>query len=69
MVAIVVVAVLASLWNTMMLMMALPMWFLFMVSLIAWINSYLLRRVFTVFEQNEDNTKEGKKEESKDENN
>ena len=53
----------------MMLMMALPMWFLFMVSLIAWINSYLLRRVFTVFEQNEDNTKEGKKEESKDENN
>lgn len=69
MVAVVVVAVLASLWNTMMLMMALPLWFLFMVSLIAWINSYLLRRVFTVFEQNEDNIEEGKKEESKDENN
>ena len=49
----------------MMLMMALPLWFLFMVSLIAWINSYLLRRVFTVFEQNEDDKEAGKKEESK----
>ena len=63
------VAVLASLWNTMMLMMALPLWFLFMVSLIAWINSYLLRRVFTVFEQNEDDKEAGKKEESKNEDN
>ena len=69
MVAVVVVAVLASLWNTMMLMMALPLWFLFMVSLIAWINSYLLRRVFTVFEQNEDDKEAGKKEESKNEDN
>lgn len=58
MVAVVVVAVLASLWNTMTLMLALPLWFLFGVSLIAWINSYLLRRVFTVFEQDEDNTEE-----------
>ena len=61
MVAVVVVAVLASLWNTMMLMIALPLWFLFMVSLIAWINSYLLRRVFTVFEQNEDDIEAGEK--------
>lgn len=58
MVAVAVVAVLASLWNTMTLMLALPLWFLFGVSLIAWINSYLLRRVFTVFEQDEDNTEE-----------
>ena len=68
MVAVVVVAVLASLWNTMMLMMALPLWFLFMVSLIAWINSYLLRRVFTVFEQNEDDIEAGEKGKSTEEN-
>ena len=58
MVAVLVIAVLASLWNTMMLMMALPLWFIFGVSLIAWVNSYLLRRVFTVFEQEEEDTKE-----------
>ena len=68
MVAVVVVAVLASLWNTMMLMIALPLWFLFMVSLIAWINSYLLRRVFTVFEQNEDDIEAGEKGKSTEEN-
>ena len=68
MVAVVVVAVLASLWNTMMLMIALPLWFLFMVSLIAWINSYLLRRVFTVFEQNEDDIEAGEKGKSAEEN-
>ena len=58
MVAVLVIAVLASLWNTMMLMMALPLWFIFGVSLIAWVNSYLLRRVFNVFEQEEEDTKE-----------
>ena len=58
MVAVLVIAVLASLWNTMMLMMALPLWFIFGVSLIAWVNSYLLRRVFTVFDQEEEDTKE-----------
>lgn len=58
MVAVLVIAVLASLWNTMMIMMALPLWFIFGVSLIAWVNSYLLRRVFTVFEQEEEDTKE-----------
>ena len=58
MVAVVVVAVIASLWNTMTLMLAVPLWFLFGVSLIAWVNSYLLRRVFTVFEPEEDAQKE-----------
>ena len=58
MAAVLVIAVLASLWNTMMLMLALPLWFVFGVSLIAWVNSYLLRRVFTVFEQEEEDTKE-----------
>lgn len=58
MAAVLVTAVLASLWNTMTLMLALPLWFLFGVSLIAWINSYLLRRVFAVFEQEEENTEE-----------
>lgn len=58
MAAVLVIAVLASLWNTMMLMLALPLWFVFGVSLVAWVNSYLLRRVFTVFEQEEEDTKE-----------
>lgn len=51
-------AVLLSLWNTMTLMLAVPIWILFGVSLIVWINSWLLRRVFTVFEKDEENTKE-----------
>lgn len=51
-------AVLLSLWNTMTLMLAVPIWILFGVSLIVWINSWLLRRVFAVFEKDEENTKE-----------
>lgn len=58
MVVVFAAAVLLSLWNTMTLMLAVPIWILFGVSLIVWINSWLLRRVFTVFEKDEENTKE-----------
>ena len=58
MVVIVVAAVILSLWNISMLLIALPLWMLFGVSLIVWVNSWLLRRVFTIFEGEEDNTKE-----------
>lgn len=51
------VLIVASVWNTVTLMFALPLWFLIGGSLIAWINSYVLRRVFTVFD-NEDNETE-----------
>lgn len=47
-------AVIASFWTTVTLMFAIPLWFLIGVSLIVWINSYLLRRIFLIFE-NEDN--------------
>ena len=58
MVVIVVAAVILSLWNISMLLIALPLWMLFGVSLVVWVNSWLLRRVFTIFEGEEDNTKE-----------
>ena len=53
-------ALIGSAWNTTTLMFALPMWFFFGGSLVAWINSCILRRVFVIFEGNEedDNTKE-----------
>lgn len=56
--AVVVVSVVATLWNGATLMFALPLWFLIGGSLIAWVNSYLLRRVFTVFEDNDGDTDE-----------
>ena len=49
-------AVIASLWNTATLMFALPLWFLIGGSLIAWINSYILRRVFLIFEDSGNST-------------
>ena len=59
MVVILVAAVILSLWNISTLLMALPMWMIFGVSLIVWVNSYLLRRVFVIFEgEEENNTKE-----------
>lgn len=53
-------ALIGSAWNTTTLMFALPMWFFFGGSLVAWINSCILRRVFVIFEGSEedDNTKE-----------
>ena len=53
-------AVVASVWTTTTLMFALPMWFFFGGSLIAWLNSCILRRIFVIFEENDenDNTKE-----------
>lgn len=53
-------ALIGSAWNTTTLMFALPMWFFFGGSLIAWLNSCILRRIFVIFEENDenDNTKE-----------
>ncbi len=53
MVIVTVGAVIASLWNSVTLMFAIPLWFLIGGSLIAWINSFLLRRVFLVFDDGE----------------
>lgn len=56
MAAVTVGAVLASLWNTATLMFAIPLWLLIGGALIAWINSYILRRVFLIFEDNVNST-------------
>lgn len=60
MAAVLIVSVFASLWNTTTLMFAIPLWFLIGGALIAWVNSYILRRVFLVFEDGteKDQTKE-----------
>lgn len=58
MILILVAAVIASLWNTRTLMFALPLWFLIGGSLIAWVNSYILRRVFLIFGDDESKTEE-----------
>lgn len=58
MIAVIVVAVVASLWNTATVMFALPLWFLIGGALIAWVNSYILRKVFLIFEDNESKTEE-----------
>ncbi len=59
MVIVTVGAALLSVWNLQFLLIAIPVWLLFGVSLIAWINSYLLRRVFAVFDDKEEkDTKE-----------
>ena len=52
MVLVIVAAVIVSLWSTMTLAFALPLWLLIGGALIAWINSYILRRVFRVLEEN-----------------
>lgn len=63
MVVVTVGSVIISLWNSMTLMFAIPLWFIIGVSLIAWINSYILRRVFMMFDSvengtNDENTQE-----------
>ena len=45
MVAIVVAAVFASLWSAFTLLFSLPLWLIIGGALIAWVNSYILRRV------------------------
>ena len=60
MVAIVVAAVFASLWSAFTLLFSLPLWLFFGVSLIVWINSYILRRVFVVFENSDSTAEEDK---------
>ena len=60
MVAIVVAAVFASLWSAFTLLFSLPLWLVIGVSLIVWINSYILRRVFVVFENSDSTGEEDK---------
>lgn len=60
MVAIVVAAVFASLWSAFTLLFSLPLWLVIGVSLIAWVNSYILRRVFVVFEGSDSTGEEDK---------
>ena len=60
MVAIVVAAVFASLWSAFTLLFSLPLWLVIGVSLIAWVNSYILRRVFVVFENSDSTGEEDK---------
>lgn len=60
MVAIVVAAVFASLWSAFTLLFSLPLWLFFGVSLIVWINSYILRRAFVVFENSDSTGEEDK---------
>lgn len=65
MVVVTVGSVILTLWNTTTLMFALPLWFLIGGSLIAWVNSYILRRVFLIFEDNEDQSNENSTEEER----
>ena len=58
MVAIVVAAVFASLWSAFTQLFSLPLWLIIGGALIAWVNSYILRRVFVVFEGSDSRTEE-----------
>ena len=60
MVAIVVSAVFASLWSAFTLLFSLPLWLIIGGALIAWVNSYILRRVFVVFEGSDSTAEEDK---------
>lgn len=60
MVAIVVAAVFASLWSAFTLLFSLPLWLIIGGALIAWVNSYILRRVFVVFENSDSTGEEDK---------
>lgn len=60
MVAIVVAAVFASLWSAFTLLFSLPLWLIIGGALIAWVNSYILRRVFVVFENSDSTAEEDK---------
>lgn len=60
MVAIVVAAVFASLWSAFTLLFSLPLWLIIGGALIAWVNSYILRRVFVVFEGSDSTAEEDK---------
>lgn len=55
MVAVMVAAVLGSFWNTTTFMFAVPLWLMIGGSLVAWINSWILRRVFLIFEKDNEN--------------
>ena len=56
--AIVVAAVVVSLWSTVTIVFALPIWLIIGGALIAWANSYILRKVFVIFEGDETKTDE-----------
>ena len=62
MVAIVVAAVFASLWSAFTLLFSLPLWLIIGGALIAWVNSYILRRVFVLFEGSDSRTEEENRE-------
>ncbi len=59
MIVILVAAIFASFWNTVTLMMAIPLWFIVGGALIAWVNSYILRRVFLIFGEENQTKEEG----------
>ena len=63
MVVVTVGAVVVSLWNSVTLVFAIPLWLLIGGALIAWINSFLLRRVFLIFEDNSENDENNTEEE------
>ena len=56
--AIVVAAVVVSLWSTVTIVFALPIWLIIGGALIAGANSYILRKVFVIFEGDESKTDE-----------
>lgn len=56
-------SLIASVWNTTTLMFALPLWFFFGGSLVAWLNSCILRRIFVIFEGNDEDSDKNTKEE------
>ncbi len=56
--AIVVAAVVVSLWSTVTIVFALPIWLIIGGALITWANSYILRKVFVIFEGDESKTDE-----------
>ncbi len=61
MMAVLIVAIIASLWTGFTLMIAVPLWCFIGVSAVTCINSYILRHVFLIFEgdeNDEDKTKE-----------
>lgn len=53
-VGVLVAAIVATLWSPATLMIAIPIWVLIGVSFLGWIDAFLLRRVFLIFEEDED---------------
>ena len=58
MMTVLVAAIIVSMWNGYIFMIAITIWCFIGVSAVAYINSCILRRVFLIFETNEDKTEE-----------